>query len=226
MRFIMFSVTIALILSACGGGSTGSVPGPTPTPAPTGPTPTPNPQASFYEPLAVGDSWSYSCRDIKGGGENGGQAFSVLDSVIGTTSVNGQAVYEFSLQIPQVPSSPLNLVTQVQLLANDAQGNLTIYGYLVNGGAQSTTPTVIVSANPSKQVQYNYPAPGGGAILRVFGGFFPSNPTPLGVFPALADYEESGGTNNYGYAQGTGIAEEDHGPNNEVDCLISAVTLH
>ncbi len=228
MRTLMFSATITLILSACGGGggsAAGPPPGPTPTPIPSA-TPTPNPQASFYEPLALGDSWSYTCRDIKGGGENGGQAFSIMDSVVGATSVNGQAVYEFSLQVPQVPSSPLSVLTQVQLLANDAQGNVTLYGYLVNGSVQSVTPTVIVTASPSQQSSYNYPALGGGTISRVFAGFFPSNPTPLGVFPALADYEESGATNNYGYARGTGIAEEDHGPNNEVDCLISAVTLH
>lgn len=30
---------------------------------------------------------------------------------------------------------------------------------------------------------------------------------------------------DYGYAKGVGIAEEDHGPNFEVDCLIEKLVL-
>ncbi len=211
----------AFTLYACGGGGGGTAP-------PPGPTSTPNPQAHLYEPLATGDSWSYSCQDIKGGGENGGQPFTITDSVGPTTTVNGQTVYEFSLQIPQVPSSPLSIATQIQLLANDSHGNVTLYGYLVNGSVVGVTPTLFVSANPSLQnASFNYTAPNGSTIIRTFAGFFPTHPTKLGTFPSVADYEEGAGAmNNYGYAPGVGIAEEDHGPNNEVDCLITAFTLH
>jgi hypothetical protein len=52
-----------------------------------------------------------------------------------------------------------------------------------------------------------------------------SNPTPLGIFQ-VAPYFESGGTHNYGYALGTGIVEEDHGPNFQYDCLVTSATVH
>ena len=223
MRDRFVALSFLVMLTACGGGS-GS--GGSAMPPGAGPTPTPNPQATFYEPLANGDSWTYTCRDIKGGGENGGQPFTITDSVIGTTMVSGKAVFEFSLQIPQVPSAPLRVNTEVMLVNNDAQGNLTLFGYLVNGNVQPILPALIVAAiTPNPGAAFNYTGPDGATISRVFFGDVPTNPTPLGVFQ-VADYEESNATHDYGYARGVGIAEEDHGPNLEVDCLITSVTLH
>ncbi len=221
----VFAGAALILLAACGGGGSGS--GGTAMPLGIGPTPTPNPQANFYEPLALGDSWTYTCKDIKGGGENGGNPFTITDSVVGTTTTAGKTVFEFSLQIPQVPSTPLQIVTEIQLLANDAGGNVTLYGYLINGTVKSVTPTLVVAANPPGQQHkaFNYPGPNGNTIDREYVGFEPSNPTPLGTFE-VAPYFESNATHNYGYALGTGIVEEDHGPNFEVDCLVTAVTLH
>jgi hypothetical protein len=221
MRLQSIVMGAGLALAGCGGGGGGgaSAPGAGGTPPPV--------HLQFYEPLALGDQWSYTCRDIKGGGENGGQPFTIVDSVAGTATVNGTTVYEFALQIPQVPSKPLQIVTEIQLLANDAAGNATLYGYLVNGVVTTIKPTLFVTANPPGQQReaFNYPGQNGVTIDREFVGLEPSNPTPLGVFE-VAPYFESGSTHNYGYALGTGIVEEDHGPNFEVDCLITAGTLH
>ena len=147
--------------------------------------------------------------------------------MVGTIGVNGQPAYEFALQIPQIPSAPLQIVTEIQLLANDARGNVTLYGYLIGGNVDAVTPTLFVTANPPGQQHeaFNYPGPAGTTIDRTFFGLESSNPTPLGTYQ-VAPYFESSATHNYGYAAGTGIVEEDHGPNDEVDCLISAVALH
>ncbi|MBV8244373.1 MAG: hypothetical protein JOZ38_00475, partial [Candidatus Eremiobacteraeota bacterium] len=86
MRSLCVAIMTLAGLAACGGGASGGGnPPPVPTASPT-PTPTPNPQASFYEPHATGDTWNYTCRDIKGGGENGGNPFSIVDSVLGATT--------------------------------------------------------------------------------------------------------------------------------------------
>ncbi len=183
------------------------------------------PRSSLYEPLAVGDSWTYKCRDIKGGGEKNGKPFTIEDKVLGITNVGPHKAYEFSLRIPQVPSKPLKVNTEIMLLSNDPNGNLWIYGYLVNGAIHKIHAARIVSnATPAKGAKFGYTGPNGKPVSRIFFGIEQSNPTPLGVF-TVADYEESKNTHDYGYARGTGIVEEDHGPNFEVDCLIQAVTL-
>ncbi len=184
------------------------------------------PRSGLYQPLAVGDSWKYTCKDIKGGGENNGKPFTIYDKVLGKITVGTAQYYEFSLQVPQVPSKPLKVDTQVMLLANDPHGNLWIHGYLVKGVVHRINSAVIVSeATPPKGAKFGYTGPNGQHVSRIFYGIEQTNPTPLGVF-TVADYEESANTHDYGYAKGTGIAEEDHGPNFEVDCLIEAVTLH
>jgi|HubBroStandDraft_2_1064218.scaffolds.fasta_scaffold386130_1 hypothetical protein len=184
------------------------------------------PRGDLYQPLAVGDSWKYTCRDIKGGGENNGKPFTIYDKVLGTTKVGTQQVSEFSLQVPQVPSRPLKVDTQIMLLNNDPHGNLWMHGYLVHGVVRAVKAAEIVAyVTPKKGAKFGYTGPNGKQVSRIFFGIVPTNPTPLGIF-TVADYEESSNTHDYGYAKGTGIAEEDHGPNFEVDCLIEAVTLH
>ena len=181
---------------------------------------------SLYLPLAVGNAWKYTCRDIKGGGENNGNPFTIYHSVLGTVDVKGQKEYKFSLQVPQVPSHPLKIDTEVMLLNNDSHGNLWIHGYMIQGAVHQIRAAKIVSSPmPHKFAKFGYVGPNGKPITRIFYGIEPTNPTPLGVF-TVADYEESNATHDYGYARGTGIAEEDHGPNFEVDCLIEQVTLH
>jgi hypothetical protein len=210
MRIVFFGPVVAVLLFACGGGGGGGG---------TIPAPMPSQSPGIYQPLAAGDSWSYQCHDITNPGV---PKFPIANSVVGTTSVGAQAVVEFSVQIP---SSPTQSVTEIQLLADDAQGNTTIYGYLVGGAVQTIAPATIVSANPSVSGNYDYTAPDGSTVTRLFVGFEHSNPTPLGTF-VVAPYFESGKTHNYGYASGTGIVEEDHGPNFQYDCLIQSVSLH
>jgi hypothetical protein len=179
---------------------------------------------ALYQPLKVGDSWTYTCRDIKNGGENGNKPFTIRHRVAGYTKIGGLPVYEFALQIPQVPSKPLKIVNEVMLLNNDVRGNLWINGYLIHGAIHRVKRALIVSATPVAGRYYNYPGPTGRTISRFFYGIESSNRTPLGIF-TVADYEESGKTHDYGYAKNFGIAEEDHGPNFEVDCLVSAAHL-
>jgi hypothetical protein len=199
------------LLAACGGGGGGASPAPRPTPTPTiGPV-------QLYQPLALGDSWTYSCafRNPPGPG-----TFTIANQVTGTQVVGGVATYAFALQ---VVTSPSQIATETMLLANDAQGNVTLYGYLNGGTVLPVTPTVIVAANPSGS--YDYPGPDGKPVTRVFKAFTVTNPTPLGTFN-VAVYYESGGTHNYGYALGKGILEEDHGPNFQFDCVITALHLN
>jgi hypothetical protein len=212
MRSLTASAILALaLLTACGGGGGGGgLPGPTPPP--------PSPQ--YYQPLAVGDSWAYTCHNTQNPSE---QTYSIQNSVLGTTTVGSQTVYEFSIQIP---SSPTQSTTVIELLANDAQRNTSIYGYLVGGTPQTITPAIVVAASPgAKGTAYDYTGPGGNTIDRIFEGFESSNPTPLGTF-TVAPYFESSSTHNYGYALGNGIVEEDHGPNLEYDCLVTSIVLH
>ena len=179
-----------------------------------------------YQPLAIGDSWKYTCRDIKGGGENNGKPFPLSHKVIGSTKVGTRRVYELSLQVPQVPSRPLKIDTEIMLLDNDAHGNVWLQGYLVHGSPHKVHAAEIVSAaTPRRGAKFDYTGPNAKSISRIFCCIEQTNKTPLGIF-TVADYEESANTHDYGYAKGTGIAEEDHGPNYEVDCLIKAVTLH
>jgi hypothetical protein len=187
---------------------------------------TPLADGDHYQPLAIGDSWKYTCRDVKGGGENNGNPFPLYHKVLGSTQVGTQRVYDFSLQVPQVPSRPLKIDTEIMLLNNDTHGNLWLYGYLVRGSVHKVHAAEIVSAaTPRKGAKFDYTGPNAKTISRIFCCIEETNKTPLGIF-TVADYEESANTHDYGYAKGTGIAEEDHGPNYEVDCLIEAVTLH
>jgi len=216
MRTGFLTIVTAAALAACGGGG-GSSPNPlpsgTPTPVPTA-TGTPPP----FQPLAVGDQWTYAC-----GLRGQPSTFTIQNSIGGTTTVNGQTAYEFALQIP---SSPTQIATTTMLLANDAQNNLTIYGYLVNGQIQAVKPTIIAGSNPQDGQDYSYPAPDGSIVSRTFEKFTSTNPTPYGgVYPRVAVYYETNATHNYGYDAGLGIAEEDHGPNFQYDCLLSALVL-
>lgn len=187
-----FSTAVVLVvvigLSACGGGSK------------TQPPP-PLPGQQIYLPLAIGNTWSYDC----GGG------VTITDSVTQTVTVAGQQTFAFQLEFPNAP-------TQTSLLANDAQGNTTLYGYLVNGTAMPVTPAAYISANPEAGEKFDYPAQDGGTVNRVFFGFEPTNPTPLGVFQVAA-YNDNGKQDIWGYATGKGIMEQDHG---SFDCKITS----
>lgn len=211
MRRILTLTVITSALAACGGGGGGTN---------TPPNPTPSPVRQLYQPLAAGDSWTYTCHNTQNKAE---QPYEIHNSVLGTATVDGKTVYEFSLQIP---SSPTQSTTVVQLLANDAQANTWIYGYMVSGNVQTITPAEIVAWSPGgKGTAYNYTGEDGAVIDRVFEGVESSNPTPLGTF-TVAPYFESSGTHNYGYAYNDGIVEEDHGPNFQYDCLITTMNLH
>jgi hypothetical protein len=183
--------------------------------------------SSLYQPLALRDTWKYACRDIKGGGENGNRPFNLQNSVVGETIAAGKRVYEFSLAVPQVPSKPLRVDTITQLLANDRSGNVRIYGYFIHGKVVRIAPAVFVTAHPPGETHkaFDYRGPRGKIIDRIFFGLEQSNKTKFGTFE-VAPYFESHSTHDYGYAKGWGIVEEDHGPNYEVDCLITAIKLH
>lgn len=173
------------------------------------------------------DTWTYVCRDIKHEGENNNQPFKIKNAVVGQTTVHGMLVYEFSLAVPQVPSKPLKVDTVVQLLANDASGNVRIHGYLIKGKFKEIPPALFVTAHPpgEQHKPFDYRGPDGKMVQRIFFGLEQSNHTKFGVFE-VAPYFESMSKHDYGYAKGWGIVEEDHGPNYEVDCLLNARTLH
>lgn len=86
-----------------------------------------------YQPLAVGDSWVYTCNHL----------FKIADRVVGKHHVDGRTVFALSLQIP---SSPKKSTTVVQLLANDAHGDTWIYGYMIGGKVRHVTPHEIVAS--------------------------------------------------------------------------------
>ncbi len=209
--------TLLLALAACSANAP-SIPSGAAVAAPS------QTQAGLYQPLKVGDSWTYTCRDIKGGGENGNRPFTIRHRVLASTNVGRVPAYEFSLQVPQVPSKPLKIVTTVMLLDNDAHGNLWIDGYLVHKSVRRIKRALIVSATPVAGRFYDYTGPTGAVVSRYFYGIESSNPTPMGTF-TVADYEESRTTHDYGYAKSFGIAEEDHGPNFEVDCLVASAHI-
>ena len=167
--------------------------------------------AKVYQPLAVGDYWSYICN----------KQFKIEDRVVKKYALGKRIVYALSLQIP---SSPSKSVKVVQLLANDAHGNDWIYGYLIKGKLHQVKPTEIVAVSPVLDKHYDYPSPKGGTISRIFKGFEYTNPTPLGTF-WVAPYFDGGGTHNYGYSLGRGVMEEDHGPHYKYDCLIEKYAL-
>lgn len=168
--------------------------------------------AKVYQPLAVGDYWSYICNN----------QFKIEDRVLKKYALGKRVVYALSLQIPSSPSKSAKVV---QLLANDVHGNDWIFGYLINGKVRQVKPTEIVSVAPVLNKHYDYPSPKGGTISRVFVAFENTNPTPLGTF-WVAAYFDGGGTHNYGYSLGRGVMEEDHGPHYKYDCLIEKYVLH
>lgn len=210
----------ALWLAGCGGGGGGSLPGPTPPPGPS-----PSPQS--YLPLAVGNTWTYAC--YRGTPAPGASTFPKTNQVLGTTTVGGTVTYEYAQQIP---SSPTQSTAQIQLLANDANRNTVLYGYMANPTAppQLVTPTVIVAASPGpSNAPFDYPAQGGGTVSRVFCCIGPTNATVFGVFSVAEYYDGShivdSATDGYGYALGKGVMEEDHNFNNpatRIDCIITA----
>lgn len=168
--------------------------------------------SKVYQPLAVGDYWTYTCNN----------AFTIRDRVIKRVPVGRRSTFALSLQIP---SSPTKSVTVVQLLSNDAHGNTWIYGYLNNGVVHKVKSTEIVAASPVQGKHYNYPGPSGHTISRLFKEFEYTNRTPLGVF-WVAAYFESHATHNYGYSLGRGVMEQDHGPAYKYDCLIEKYAVH
>lgn len=186
-------------LQACGGGGTTSSPAPAPTA-------TPKPGVKFYQPLAVGNTWNYTC----------GNNVATTDSIPAAEPVGSIEGFRLALQFPGGAS-------QTQILANNADGSTTLYGYLVNGSPVFVVPSVIVGANPTPGQQFNYPGPSSGTfVTRSFVGFTTSHLTPLGVFN-VAVYSENGGADTYSYALGTGIAEQTHGA---FDCLLASFHLH
>lgn len=212
MRFVRWQVlaaSAALTISAC--GRLAAPPGGASFAAAN--TRSTRPEVrKVYQPLAVGDTWTYTCN----------HEFKIVDRVVGTHRINGHTTYALSLQIPSSPSKSRFVV---QLLANDGRGDTWIYGYLIDGKVRPVKRTEIVAASPVKNKHYDYPAPDRGTIERVFKGFEFTNKTPLGTF-WVAPYFESGGTHNYGYNLGRGVMEEDHGPNYKYDCLIEKIVLH
>ena len=183
----------SLLFPSCGGGGSSS-------------KQPPPPAAQFYLPLAVGNTWSYACN------HNGGN---ITDTVTQTITVNGQQTFAMEMQFPNGPP-------QTMLLANDAQGNTTFYGYLVNGTAMPVTPTAYISANPTVGQTFNYPAPDGTMVNRIFESFTVTNPTALGVFN-VAVYNE-GGVPAYGYTVGKGVTEQDHNYP-QFDCTVSSIQI-
>jgi hypothetical protein len=205
-RYALGICAAVAVLAGCGGSQVpAGAPGAIPQSVRSGAT-------RVYQPLALGDSWTFICN----------QKFTIMDRVIATRHIKGRLVYALSLQIP---SSPTKSTKEVQLLANDVDGNTRIYGYLVAGKVHTVVPAKIVVNSPVLNAHYDYPGPTHGKISRVFKGFEYTNRTPLGVF-WVAPYFESGGTHNYGYSLGRGVMEEDHGPNYEFDCLIEKLVIH
>jgi hypothetical protein len=221
MKSILGFATLALLLDACGGGGGGGsgIPGPGPNPSPT-PT-------RFYQPLAVGDTWTYAC--YLGTPAPGASAFPKTNQILGTVAVNGTQTFEYQEQIPSSPTQSTNVI---QLLAHDAAGNTLIYGYMANPSASPqplASPVVIVAQNPGAMgTSYDYPAENGGTVSRAFCCSGPTNPTVFGVYQVNEFVEGSHSintaTDNYGYAAGQGVMEEDHNFNspNRIDCIITA----
>lgn len=222
MKTLLGLATLVLLLDACGGGGGGgstSMPGPQPSPSPT-PT-------RFFQPLAVGDTWTYAC--YLGTPAPGASAFPKTNQILGSTMVNGTQTFEYQ---EQIPSSPTQSTTVIQLLAHDAAGNTLIYGYMANPSASPqplASPVVIVAQSPGVPgTSYDYPAQNGGTVSRAFCCTGPTNPTVFGVFTVNEFVEGSHSintaTDDYGYALGLGVMEEDHNFNTpgRIDCIITA----
>ena len=219
---ILALVSASLWLAACGGGGS-SLPAPGETPSP-GPSRSPLP----FLPLKVGNTWTYAC--YLGTPVPGASTFPKTNQVIGSTTVGTTVTYEYQ---EQLPTSPTTGSTQIQLLANDTNGNTLLYGYMANPTASPTavTPTVIIPHVPGPPLTsfYDYPAQGGGTISRVFCCTGNTNLTVFGVLPVSEYFDGShvlsSTTDGYGYEIGKGAMEEVHNSNNaspKVDCLITA----
>jgi hypothetical protein len=190
-----------------------------------GPSASPKP----FLPLAVGDTWTYSCYL---GPSPGATTFPKTNAVIGTATVNGTARFEYQLQ---TPISPTQSTTQIQLLSNDAAGNTVLYGYVAAPGASPSpivSPTVIIAHGPGPNgTTYDYPSQNGGVVQRVFCCTEHSLPTVFGTFTVDAYFDGSNvlqnAPNGYGYANGIGSVDEaynvtDPDPNKRIECLITA----
>ncbi|HLJ83347.1 MAG TPA: hypothetical protein VKT51_04105 [Candidatus Eremiobacteraceae bacterium] len=221
MKWMLGLVGLVTLLAACGGGGGGGggLPGPRPSPSPT--------IMQFYQPLAVGDAWTYKC--YLGTPAPGASSFPKTNRVIGSVTVNGTLTYEYQ---EQIPSSPTQSTDEIQLLANDAAGDTLLYGYMATAGSSPqplASPVVIQAASPGPAGKfYDYPAENGGTISRFYWGTGPTNPTTFGVYQVNEFFEGSHmigtSTDGYGYAYGQGVMEEDHNFNtpNRIDCVISA----
>lgn len=208
LGLLIFGVAGASALGCGGGGST------------QGPGPAPSVKPGLYQPLAVGDTWNYTCGPHPASAFRlAATTFPISDTITQTVTVNGVTTFAMALQIPD---SSGTVSTLTELLANDAQGNTSIYGYLNGSTVDAVPPAVIVAANPVLHQAYNYTGPTGSTVPRVFQAFTSSNPTGLGTFPTVAVYYENGGTtDNYGYVPGIGSVEQDHA-NFTYDCVIES----
>lgn len=179
-------------------------------------------------PLVVGNTWVYAC--YLNSPTPGASTFPKTNQVTGTAVVNGVTTYVYQ---EQIPSSPTQSTTVIQLLAEDAARDTVLYGYEASPGSSPfpvASPTVIVAPNPGPSgTIYDYPLQGGGIEPRVFCCNTPTHPTVLGTFQVDAYFDGShtvrSATDGYGYAPGLGVMEEDHNfndpnPANRIDCLI------
>lgn len=205
------ALTLAVAAVACGGGAL----------HPLGDAG--NPLVAPFLPLAVGNTWTYACGDWPLRHLSDAK-FVITDSVLSTATVNGQLTYAYALTIP---TSATASRVEVQLLANDADGNTRLWGYLNAGIVVPVAPALIVVQSPQVGATFNYPAQDGGVVSRVFKSVTSTNPTGLGTYPSVDVYFETGG-NNYGYQVAVGIVERDHLWDSPatLDCVITAVTLH
>jgi len=176
-------------------------------------------------PLRDGELWTYAC--YLGTPTPGASTFPKTNQVIGHTTVGATTVYEYA---QQMPTSPTQSTTQIQLLANDANDNTLIYGYMANPTAtpEVVTPTIIVAANPGpSNAPFDYPGQDGGTVSRVFCCNTVTNETAFGVIPVSAYFDGSHNvemaTDGYGYAAGKGVMEEDHEFNQmpRIDCVVT-----
>ncbi|HEY7992862.1 MAG TPA: hypothetical protein VID24_01470 [Candidatus Eremiobacteraceae bacterium] len=217
-----FFIVGVLWLAACGGGGGASMPGP-------GPSPMPSMSPRPFLPLKSGDTWTYAC--YLGSPAPSASTFPKTNQVLGTATVNGTLTYEYQLQIP---TSPTQSTTQIQLLADDAAGNTLIYGYMASPSASPmpiASPTIIIGQNPGPNgTTYDYEAQDGGTVSRVLCCKTQTHPTVFGTFEVDVYYDGSHtvsqATDGYGYAIGLGSMEEDHNfndpdPSKRIDCLVT-----
>lgn len=219
MKYWIPLSAVALWLAACGGGgaSSGQIPMPQVSPSP---------QALL--PLVVGNTWGYAC--YLGTPAPNASTFPKTNTVLGTVMVNGTLTYEYAVQMP---SSPTQSTTQIQLLANDGRQNTVLYGYMANPTASPqpvASPTIIIASNPGANGSvFDYPGENGGIVSRFFCCTGPTHTTVFGTF-TVEEYFDGGhtlqaATDGFGYAPGKGSMEEDYNfndPATRLDCLITS----